>query len=111
MNSFRLSLQSGLPDHSLAGERTWKLKLVQKLSIVPALPQRGPNDSVYSYFVRRGHIVARVDIRGTGNIAVFVRSWCQPTAGRFIKCGNFAKISGLFVSKWATTWTPFTPRS
>jgi predicted acyl esterase len=28
---------------------------------------RGRNHALYSYFVRRGYIVARVDMRGTGN--------------------------------------------
>ena len=38
---------------------------------VPAVPQdrgaRGRNWPLYSYFVQRGYVVARVDIRGTGN--------------------------------------------
>jgi putative CocE/NonD family hydrolase len=60
----RLAADLFVPTGGEAGERFPVL-----LEYLPyrKTESRGRNYAVYSYFVRRGYIVARVDIRGTGN--------------------------------------------
>jgi putative CocE/NonD family hydrolase len=60
----RLAAELFVPTGGEAGERFPVL-----LEYLPyrKTESRGMNYALYSYFVRRGYIVARVDIRGTGN--------------------------------------------
>ncbi|HEY7513418.1 MAG TPA: CocE/NonD family hydrolase, partial [Vicinamibacteria bacterium] len=60
----RLAADLYVPKGGRAGERFPVL-----LEYLPyrKTEARGRNYSLYSYFVRRGYLVARVDIRGTGN--------------------------------------------
>ena len=60
----RLAADLFVPEGGEDGERFPVL-----LEYVPyrKTEDRGRNHALYSYFVRRGYIVARVDMRGTGN--------------------------------------------
>ncbi len=60
----RLAADLFLPQAGTSGERFPVL-----LEYLPyrKTEERGSNHSLFSYFVRRGYAVARVDIRGTGS--------------------------------------------
>ncbi len=53
-----------MPDGAAAGER---FPVILEYLPYRKTESRGRNWSMYSYFVKRGYVVARVDIRGTGN--------------------------------------------
>ncbi|HEV8200477.1 MAG TPA: CocE/NonD family hydrolase, partial [Candidatus Polarisedimenticolia bacterium] len=63
----RLAADLWMPEASAAAKPKQKLPVLLEYLPYRKTEARGDRFGLYAYFVRRGYVVARVDIRGTGN--------------------------------------------